>query len=223
MPNGIDFTYASQKTAYYTVYNSSGMPWNTSGGTGAFESFVSGNWGNYALSAAEQGVTGFYAGTFPPAIPPGVYSAVARNQTGGSPAQSDQVVAGGDFQWNGTYETPLSDLATSGQLALIVPLKMYRGEAIPNFPFKLVSAVDHVSPITSGVVSGQIARDGGMFGPLQSGIITENGNGWYWCGLTSGDLLCNTAALTFYGVGVSGGASDPRDFGLVLQRSSGQP
>ena len=72
------------------------------------------------------------------------------------------------------------------------------------------------------MVSGQIARDGGAFGALQSGTVTERGLGFFDCTLTSGDLLANTVKLVFTAVGVSGGAADPVPFGAVLQRSSGQ-
>lgn len=40
--------------------------------------------------------------------------------------------------------------------------------------------------------------------------------------LTSGDLNANVAALNFQAVGISGGAADPRNIGLLLQRVSGQ-
>jgi hypothetical protein len=93
---------------------------------------------------------------------------------------------------------------------------------VTNFPFKMVSSLDHVTPFVSGVVSGQISKDGGAFGPLASGIINEIGLGWYRTTLVSGDLLCNTAALSFSAVGISGGTADQRDFSLVLQRTSGQ-
>ena len=94
---------------------------------------------------------------------------------------------------------------------------------IQNFPIYLVSATDHVTPFVSGVISGQISRDGGAFGALQSGAFTEIGLGTYKLqALTSGDILCNTAALVFTGTGISGGTSDPRVFTLLLQRTSGQ-
>jgi hypothetical protein len=130
----------------------------------------------------------------------------------------------GDLEWNGTYVTPLSDLATSGQLGQIGPLRIARGTMLQNFQFKLVSSADHLTAFTSGVVSGQIARDGGTtFGPLQSGSFFEIGLGWYGLSaLTSGDLLANTAALVITANGISGGTSDQRDFAFVLQRTSGQ-
>ncbi len=116
----------------------------------------------------------------------------------------------------------LNDLATSGQLSLVSPVKIFRGEQILKFPFKLVSSIDHATSFTSGVCSGQISRDGGTFGALQSGAFSEVGLGWYYVqALTSGDLLANTASLVFTANGISGGTSDQRDFGFILQKSSG--
>jgi hypothetical protein len=160
-------------------------------------------------------------GNFPSAIIPGVYSIVGKKQVGGSPAETDPPVANGDFQWNGSVALPLSFLATSGQLAGVGPVKLTRGVMLENFKFTLVSAADHITPFLSGIVSGQISRDTSAFTNLQSGTVTEVGNGFYRVTLTSGDLLCNTAGLLFTAVGVSGGAADNRGFSLVLQRSSG--
>lgn len=206
------------RTCYVLIRNSVGQIWNGS----SFGAYSTAAFATYPVSATEQGTaSNTYVANFPSTITPGVYSIIAKNQLGGSPAETDPTVATGDEQWNGTITLPLSDLATSGQIGQIAPIKVYRGEMITNFPFKMVSATDHVTPFTSGIISGQIARDNGNFGALQSGLVTEIGLGFYRVNLTSGDLLCNTAALTFTGVGVSGGNSDPRDFGLILQRSSG--
>jgi len=212
------------RTIYATLHNrTSGYVWNTSGGTGAFESFVSGNWGNYQISLTEQGVSNYYVGNMPAAIPAGVYDIQARQQVGGSAAQTDPHVAGGEVQWNGSAPLPLSDLATSGQLGLLSPIRLARGTMILNMPLYLRSSVDHITPFTSGVLSGQISRDGAAFGVLQSGAFTEIGQGWYkLAALTSGDLLANTAALIFSANGISGGAADPLPLSFLLNRTSGQ-
>jgi hypothetical protein len=223
MASEIQFPFGlTGKTVYAIIRNSTAQAWNTN--TNAFEAYNSGNLSKYAISLVEQGTSsGFYAGTFPSAIVAGVYAIVARQQIGGSQAETDPYVGSeSEFQWNGTYNVPLSDLATSGQVGNFAPIRIARGVMLPNFMFKLVSSVDHVTPLTSGVVSGSISRDGGFFGPLQSGIMSEVGRGWYSTTFTSGDLLANTAAVIFTATGVSGGNSDPRDFGLILQRVSGQ-
>ena len=222
MAGEIQFSYSSGRTCYFLVRNRIGQVWSTN--TSSFGTYATASYADYVISTTEQGsASGFYAGTFPSAIIPGVYSIVVKQQITGSPAETDLTVAVGDYQWNGTVTLPLSALATSGQLGQIGPIKIYRGEMVQNFPFKMVSAADHFTPFTSGVISGQISRDGGAFGALQSGAFTEIGKGWYsLLALTSGDLLANTVALTFSANGISGGAADQRDLALILQRTSGQ-
>ena len=218
MANEIQVSFAHGQTLYVLVRNSVGQIWNGA----AFENYLTAHYANYPISVVEQGTAShFYAGNFPAAAA-GVYSLEGRQQLAGSPAETDPTIGMEDFQWNGVAEFPLSDLTVSGSVGT-GNIKIFRGQMIQNFPFKLVSSTDHVTPLTSGIVSGQIARDGGAFGALQSGRFTEMGLGWYALqALTSGDLLANTAALVFTANGISGGQSDPRDFGLVLQRSSGQ-
>lgn len=220
MAGEIQFSYLSAATTYFIVRNSIGRPWNTSG-AGAFEAYNAANYISYGIAATEQGASALYAGTMPVAIPAGTYGIVAKNQLNANPQQNDGTIAAGNIEWNGVATLPLSDLATSGLISLIAPSKVYRGEMVPNFPFKLVGSTDHVTPFTSGVVSGQISRDGAAFGPLQSGLVTEIGKGFYNVVLTSGDLLANAVAIVFNGVGISGGTSDQRDFSILLQRTSG--
>lgn len=209
------------RTTYALIRNRTGQIWNTSGGTGAFESFNISFYSDYGISATEQGGSNFYTANMPSAIPAGVYSISAHQQLAGSPAQTDPHIAAGDLQWNGSVTMPLSDTATSGQVGQIAPIRMARGVMVQNFPFKMVSSLDHVTPFTSGVCSGQILRDNGAFTALQSGSAVELGLGFYRVTLTSGDLLCNTAALSISAVGISGGTADNRDFAFVMQRVSG--
>ncbi len=210
------------RTVYATLYGSGNSIWNTSGGVGGLSSFSSGAWTDYAISLTEQGVSNVYQGDFPLAAPAGHFDVVAWQQIAGSPAQTDVGVAMGSVEWNGSQYVPLSNLATSGQVGSIAPIRLARGVQVNNFPFKLVSAADHVTPYTSGVVSGQIARDAGAFGALQSGLVTERGLGWYDVQLTSGDMLANSIKLVFTANGISGGpGSDQRDFALLLQKVSG--
>ncbi len=221
MANEIQFSFVTSKTCYLLIRNGVGQIWNVS----AFEAYNSSNYSTYGISCTEQGgASSYYVATFPAAIPPGVYEIVGKLQAGGSPAESDSTIATGQFQWNGIANLPLSDLATSGQISQFLPTTIYRGQMVPNFMFKLVSSLDHITPFTSGVVSGQIQRDAtGTFGALQSGAFTEVGLGFYrLLALTSGDLLANSVALSFSARGISGGTSDPRDFSLLLQRTSGQ-
>ena len=203
------------------VRNRIGQIWNTSG-AGAFETYSSGNYAQYVLSATEQAASAYYTATFPTAIVAGIYSVVAKERVGGSEVQGDPTAAAGSEQWNGSVLLPLSDVATSGQVGQFAPMRLARGIAVSGFPFYMRQASDHVTPFTSGVVSGQVSRDGGSFGALQSGTITENGLGCYRSNLTSGDVLATTLSLHFTGTGISGGNADPCPIAIILQRTSGQ-
>lgn len=223
MANEVQFSFKSGSTCYFLTRNNVGQIWNTT--TNLFESYSTANFtaGKYQVSATEQGsASAFYAGTFPSAIAAGIYGITAKQQIGGSAAETDPTIAVGDFNWNGLTIIPLSDLSTSGQVGSFAPIKISRGSMIQNFPFYLVSSADHNTPFTSGVCSGQISRDSGAFVALQSGSFFETGLGFYRVqALTSGDLLANTASLVFTANGISGGTSDPRPFTLILQRTSG--
>jgi hypothetical protein len=207
-------------TCYFLIRSCSGQVWNVS--SGLWGAYSTPAYAGYPVSMTEQGAaTGFYVGNFPGAIGPGQYSVVTKKQAGGSPAESDRTVGGENFPWDGGSIIPLAALATSGQLGQFMPQKVARGVMVQNFLFDLVSDTDNKTPLTSGVVSGQILRDNGAFGPLQSGLVTEKGNGVYSVTLTSGDLNADTAFLFFDGVKVSGGNAVRRKFSFVLQRVSG--
>lgn len=222
MANEIQFNSYASKTMYCIIRNSTGLVWNVN--TSAFEVYSVGNITDYDVTSSEQGTaTGYYTSSVPVLIPAGVYSVTAKYQLTSNPDVNDITVAVGDIQWNGANIIPLSSLSTSGQVASVAPIKISRGTMVQNFPFKLVSAADHITPFLSGVISGLISRDGNSFGQFQSGAYTEIGNGWYSLqALTSGDLLANSVILFFSAVGPNGGISDPRDMSYILQRTSGQ-
>lgn len=222
MAGEIQYSYQAGRTCYYVIRNRIGQIWSTVGLS--FGAYATASYANYTISVTQQGTaSAFYAGTFPSTIVPGVYSITGKEQIGGSVAETDPTIATGDYQWNGSVTLPLADLATSGQVGQIGPVRVARGTMVKPFLFKLVSMADHVTPFTSGVVSGQIARDTGSFGVLQSGAFTEVGLGWYRLqSLTSGDLLADAVALSFNAVGISGGTADQRDFSFITQKVSGQ-
>lgn len=223
MSNELQLSYTTGRTTYTVIRNqTSGYIWSTSGGTsGAFEAFTSGNWVNYSISLTEEGITGYYKGNFPSTMGAGVYSVTGKERLGGTAAQTDPTIATGDVNWNGSITMPLSDLATSGQVGQIAPIRLAKGVAVSGFPIFMVSAADHVTPFTSGVLSGQISRNGGSFGALQSGTFTEVGLGFYRVNLTSGDVSADTIAMVFTGTGISGGTADQRSFSMIMQKVSG--
>lgn len=219
MAGEIQLAGSSAWTPYFQVRTRTGTVWNGS----AFEAYDTANLNNYKIAATQQGTaSGYWTATFPAAIPAGVYEIVALNQLGGSPAETDPKLGTETFQWNGSAQFPLADLATSGQVAQFSPIRVARGTMVNPFPIYLRSSVDHVTPFTSGVVSGQIMRGSGAWGPLQSGAFTEKGNGFYDVqALTSGDTNAGSFSLLFTAVGISGGSSDPLPMSFLTQRTSG--
>lgn len=222
MAGEIQFSAQHGITAYFLVLDRIGRVWNTSG-AGAFENWSSAAFANYAVSATEQGTASHqYNGTFPAAVPAGTYGINARQQIAGSVAETDPTIAAGNYEWNGSQTAPLSDTATSGQLGQIAPIRLGKGIQILNWPVYFKSSADHITPFTSGVVSGQIARDGGPFGALQSGAFLETGLGWFTLqALTSGDLNANVVKLNFSCNGISGLSADPVNVAFIMQKVSG--
>lgn len=218
----VQIGYQTGQTLEFLVRDANARVWNTSGG-GAFVNYSTTDYASYVISMTEQGTaSSYYAGTFPTAIiSGGTYAVEVKRRVGGSPAETDPRIGGGDLEWNGSRVAPLSDTATSGQIGQIAPIKPARGVMIPAFPFKLVSDADNKTAFTSGVVSGQISRDGGPFVALQSGNVSELGLGWYSVPLTSGDLNAGSVALVLTANGVSGNRAAQRDFGFLMQRVSG--
>jgi len=150
MAGELECSFQHSKTVYFLIRSSTGTIWNGS----AFEAYNSANYANYSVAGVEQGVaSSYYTGTFPSAIPAGAYNVVAKNQVGGGAAETDATVAVGDLQWGtGGAVFNSADIATSGLVSQTSPVKVYRGEQVNNFKFKLVSAADHVTPLTSGVI-----------------------------------------------------------------------
>lgn len=224
MANELQISFRPNQTVYFLIRNRVGQIWSTSGGTGAFTAYQTANYTDYSITGTQQGsASAMYTGSVPAGLLPGVYGVLGKQQLGGSVAESDPALGSENYQWNGTVTLPLSDLATSGQIGTIAPIRAARGCMIQNFPVYLKSSADHLTPFTSGTVSGQIARDGGSFGALQSGAFTETGLGYYNLqALTSGDVLANTVKLVFTATNPTGGTSDPLPISLLLQRTSGQ-
>lgn len=226
MANEIQTPYQTGATVYSQVFNanSGSMIWN---GT-AFEAYSSnsGNLSTYAINLTELGTASkMYVGSFPQILGPGVYNIRAKARLAAFYAESDPDVSVGAINWAGSGGPvrALSDIPTSGTSNQEYPVKIAKG-VMTRFNIYLKSASDHITPLTSGVVSGQIKRDAdASWSALQSGAFTEQGYGFYTTVLTSGDLNGNAISLLFTANSVSGGASDPCPFSLVTQRVSGSP
>ena len=168
MANEIQIQHASGKTLYAVLRNDQGQAYNTS--SESFEAYATANYADYVVALTEQGTaSGYYSATIPSTLTSLAQLSVdVRSQVGGSPAETDGFVGGGNIEWDGSAVRKLSDTSTSGQVGRALPMRIARGTMIENFLFKLVSSTDNVSALTSGVVSGQISRDGGSFGAIRS-------------------------------------------------------
>jgi hypothetical protein len=217
----IQATYTPGAVLYNLIFApaSGAMVWNTA--LSGFQDFANGSYSGYPLSMTGLGSTSLYTASMPTPIPPGVYNVVAKRQAGATPAITDPTVAQGELQWGGSAVgvVPLSSLATSGQISQFLPTRMSKGHMVRNLTIYLKSAADHISPLLSGIVSGQIIRNSGTFGPLESGAIVELGQGFYNLqALTSGDMNADTIALLFTATSVSGPMADPLPMSIVTQR-----
>lgn len=112
MASEIQLAYGTTgRTLYAVIRTSVGTVWNTN--SAAFEAFNAANWTDYDIAMTEQGTTGYYAGTFPPAISSGVYEVEVRDRGGSSPAVSDALAGSGEIQWSGTAVVSLASLIAS--------------------------------------------------------------------------------------------------------------
>ena len=91
-------------TLYAQVRTATGTIWNGA----SFETYSTANIGTYDITMTEQGTaSGYYAGAFP-TVSSGVYGIVVFQQAGGAPAETDESVAQGDVEWDGSAIVPLS-------------------------------------------------------------------------------------------------------------------
>ncbi len=99
MAGELQLQHVTGKTVYFLLRNSSALIYNTS--SLSFEVYSAVNLANYKIAATEQGGSGFYQGNMP-SVSEDVFSYVAKEQPGGSPAESDLTVGDGDLFWTGT-------------------------------------------------------------------------------------------------------------------------
>ena len=97
MAGEIQIQATSGATIYALIYNINGKIYNGSD----FETWSDANVDIYDIQLTEQGTSGFYIGDFP-AISSGLYSLVAKNQSGVSPSPGDLLTGAGNISWNGS-------------------------------------------------------------------------------------------------------------------------
>lgn len=109
MSSELQQDYLSGKVVYYLLRNSSAQIWN--GVT--FENYTTANFANYPITSTEQGAaSGYYVGNMP-SISAGVYSVIAKQQVGGSPAESDITIGTGTIIWDGSSIQTISSIVAA--------------------------------------------------------------------------------------------------------------
>ena len=218
MANEISCNYGAGATLYAQLRNrTSGFIWAGASGFQPYSS-LSGNVAIYPLSMAEQGTASqFYAGNMPTSgVPGGSYDLTIKQKLTTPYLESDPVVAQGQIEWNGSGVAANNAAASSGQIAGFLPVRFPKGRSFDNFVFPMVSAADGQTPITSGVCSGQISRDGGALGVFQSGLFLEVGAGLYNLRyVTSGDVNADSVTMLFTATGAL-----PRIYTIYPQRTN---
>lgn len=106
------------KTYYVDFWNVANLYYYTVGPT--FEAFNASHWTSYAVLAATPNAAGRWVGDFSTVstVPVGQYAAELRLRAGGSPADTDTVVAGYSFWWDGTQLIPNFNVANGAGAAL---------------------------------------------------------------------------------------------------------
>lgn len=102
MANELQTNNTTGSVVYAIIRNSQAQVYNVVANT--FGNYLASSVPNYAVALAEQGTgSGYYVGNFPVAITAAdVYSVEFYQQSGSTPASSDQYIAGGNLQWNGS-------------------------------------------------------------------------------------------------------------------------
>lgn len=86
-------------TIYARILNAAGLWWNGS----SFEAYSAGNYSTYDIAMTEQGNSGVYVADFPSGITQsGTYEYYVHLQSGGSPAEGDDVIGTGTVDWTGS-------------------------------------------------------------------------------------------------------------------------
>ena len=195
MASELQTDYISAKNIYFILRNSVGQAWNGS----AFENYATANLATYKIAATEQGTaSGYYAANMPAAAA-GVYYAVAKEQAGGSAAESDITIGTGSLRWDGTT-VPLG-----------LPSRITKNTALANFEFFMADSTDHVTGKTGLTVTATRSIDGGAFAACANSVV-EVSNGMYKINLAASDLNGDTITLRFTGTG-----ADARLVSIVTQ------
>lgn len=140
-------------TVYFLVFNATGQVYNGS----SYVSYVAANYTTYAVSSSALGSSGIYAGNMPTSSA-GVYSLIARKQSGGSPAESDTDVAEGTLFWDGS--TSAIALSSAGLDQVLIESGITASASLVNDAATQLTAINArqalalIQAISAGLLSG---------------------------------------------------------------------
>jgi hypothetical protein len=108
------------RTVYFLIWDEATGQFLIPGSL-TFEAYQTANLGTYALAAAELGTaSGIYQASVP-AVPAGLYHAVAFDRQGGSPAEGDPIAGDGPFEWTGSGHSSLATATAESYSAVGAP------------------------------------------------------------------------------------------------------
>lgn len=192
MANEILVPYDTGRAVYVLVFSAAGTIWNTSG-TPALEAYNGSNIADYDIALSELGTaSGLYQGSMP-AVAAGIYTLVACERSGGSPAQTDAKIAQASVYWTGTAlvhfpNSPAID--SSGNVAAdVIEWKGATAATVDAAGYPVVTVKDGTGTgelnLSSGVVDANIVQISGdataadrleaMFDGVVTGSVNDAG------------------------------------------------
>lgn len=213
MANEIQAVGTHGTTVYAIVRSATGTVWRTD--THVFEAYATANLANYTISLTEQGTAScFFVGTFPTALTTaGMYSVVAYQQAGGSPAEGDTPIAVGTIDWNGAAVQRQADV------------EQWKGTAVTAGAIPNAAAGASGGLFLSGTNTGPVSISGGLTVSNSGGTAVifsstgNGGNGLTLSGNGSGGGAVFLAGSTGDGLQIAGGASSGD--GIYVATTSG--
>lgn len=209
-------------TVYFQLRNSVGQIWRVD--TLVFENYLTANIAHYNIAATEQGsASGFFTADMPGAVA-GEYNVIAKQQAGGSPAESDRTVATGEVQWSGTAIVPLSAVGLASSQGAVT----FTGAVAFQSTFAITGNLSLADGITitctttnrSGITSTGnglghglrvISGNGATGDGFRAESVATDGNGAQFIGHGSGDgaqfLASGIAGGTGHGIHCAGGGT----------------
>lgn len=157
---------ATNTTDYITITDQSGQWYNKI--TPGFEVYNSSNWTSYAITATQFSTSKIYSADMP-SVAANLYNIVAWVQAGGSAATSDNPIAGGQVEWDGTavvYQGTAPSLVRADMAAIKTVTDQFHFTITNQVDANALSGVSGAVPTTAQIADKILVRniDGGSDG-----------------------------------------------------------